>query len=132
MIDCAYIGDSIAVGLEQFDSRCALYARVGADTNYIANRYSNRGGENYTVISMGSNNPSSKDNIRNAIRLRNSIRSSIVVWILPYNRTAHRDMLSVARRYGDRVIDLAPHRSSDGVHPSYGSVSNRVKQIIGR
>lgn len=132
MVDCAYIGDSIAVGLEQFDSRCALYARVGADTDFITENYSNRGGERYTVISMGSNNPSSEDNVRNAIRLRNSIRSSIVVWILPYNRNAHRDMLSVARRYGDRVIDLAPHRSHDGVHPSYRPVSNRVRQIVGQ
>jgi hypothetical protein len=130
MIDCAYIGDSIAVGLEQFDSRCALYARVGADTNYITNNYANRDGQKYTVISMGSNDPNNQHNLRNARRLRNSIDSSVVVWILPYNRNAARDILIVARQYGDRVVDLAPYRSSDGVHPSYAPVSNRIRQIV--
>lgn len=132
MIDCAYIGDSIAVGLEQFDRRCELHARVGANANYITKKYSDKGGERYTVISMGSNNPHGRNNIRNARRLRASIDSCVVVWILPYDRTAARDISIVARQYGDKVVDLAPYRTFDGVHPSYVPVSNRVKQLIGR
>ena len=91
-MDCAYIGDSIAVGLEQLDTNCAIYARVGASSEFIARQYRNADAEDYVVISMGSNDPNNPRLLQNAERLRRTITARRVVWILPYNRTAAGDI----------------------------------------
>ena len=129
MIDCAYIGDSIAVGLEQQDRRCELHARVGADSQFIAKNYSGRGGDDYTVISIGSNDYDRATVSRNATALRNSIRSKKVIWVLPYNRDMAIVILQLVRtRYSnDSYIDLRRFETNDNVHPrSYGNVSEHI------
>lgn len=129
MIDCAYIGDSIAVGLEQQDRRCELHARVGAGSQFIAKNYSGRGGDDYTVISIGSNDYDRATVSRNAIALRNSIRSKKVIWVLPYNRDMAMVVLQLVRnRYSnDSYIDLRRFETNDRVHPrSYGNVSEHI------
>lgn len=130
MPDCVYVGDSIAVGLEQFDTNCAVYARVGANTDYIARNYVNRHGERYTVISMGSNWPDNPRNYRNMLNIRRNIDTGTVVWILPYNRTAAATARRVASQYGDSFIDLSSYRSNDNVHPSYRSVSRAIRNRV--
>ena len=82
-MDCAYIGDSIAVGLEQLDTKCAVYARVGASSEFITRQYRNADAEDYVVISMGSNDPGNPQLIENAERLRRNISARRVIWILP-------------------------------------------------
>lgn len=129
-MDCAYIGDSIAVGLEQLDNDCAVYARVGASSEFITQRYSNADAEDYVVISMGSNDPNNPRLIRNAERLRRAITARRVVWILPYNRTASGSIAAVARRFRDTVVDLRPVPSRDGVHPNYRTVNRQIQRIV--
>lgn len=128
-MDCAYIGDSIAVGLEQLDTNCAVYARVGASSEFITNRYRNADAEDYVVISMGSNDPNNPRLIQNAQRLRRSITARQVIWILPYNRTAADGISTVARQFRDSVVDLRPVPSRDGVHPNYRTVNRQIKRI---
>lgn len=117
--DCAYVGDSIAVGLQQLDRECAVYAKVGASTDYITKHYLNAQGATYTVVSMGSNFPQNPKNAANARKLRRGIQSDLVIWILPYNRTAAEAIRLVAREFGDAVVDLHGIPSKDHVHPNY-------------
>jgi hypothetical protein len=124
--DCAYVGDSIAVGLQQLDPGCAVYAKVGASTDYIAKQYLNAQGANYTVVSMGSNFPLNSKNAANARKLRKSIKSDLVIWILPYNRVAAESIRIVAREFGDSYIDLQGIPSRDHVHPNYHRVNQRI------
>ena len=129
MIDCAYIGDSIAVGLEQQDRRCELHARVGASSRFIVNNYTGRGGDDYTVISIGSNDSDPATVYRNASRLRATLNSRKVIWVLPYNREMANILIRLIHtRYSrDTYIDLSPFRSNDRVHPSsYRNVSERI------
>ena len=129
MFDCAYIGDSIAVGLEQQDRRCEVHARVGAGSRFIVNNYSGKGGDTYTVISIGSNDSDPATVYRNAARLRASIDSRRVIWVLPYNREMANILLRlIHRRYSrDTYVDLSSFRSNDNVHPrSYRNVSERI------
>ena len=129
MLDCAYIGDSIAVGLEQQDRRCEVHARVGASSRFIVNNYTGRGGDDYTVISIGSNDSDPATVFRNAARLRATISSRKVIWVLPYNREMANVLIRLIRTSyrRDIYVDLSPFRSNDNVHPrSYGNVSERI------
>ena len=128
-MDCAYIGDSIAVGLEQLDTKCAVYARVGASSEFITRNYRNADAEDYVVISMGSNDPGNPELMENAERLRRNISASRVIWILPYNRVAAGDIAIVARQFGDSVVDLRPVPTRDGVHPNYRTVNRQIQRI---
>ena len=127
--DCAYVGDSIAVGLQQLDRECAVYAKVGASTDYIAKTYSGAQGAIYTVISMGSNLPNNPNNLENAIKLRKSIDGQII-WILPYNRVAANTIKQVAKKFGDSYIDLSPIPTKDHVHPNYKQINRKINQYL--
>lgn len=131
------IGDSIAVGVgSRAGSGAVTSATVGWNSERIARTYAGRGGSDYTVISMGSNDvgfPNART-ADNASALRESIKNQTrkVIWILPYNRDIARRIQGVASRYGDRVVDLKEFPSNDGLHPaSYVTVWQRVNQLIG-
>lgn len=129
-MDCAYIGDSIAVGLEQLDTNCAVYARVGASSEFITRRYRNVDADDYVVISMGSNDPNNPRLLENAARLRRTITARKVIWILPYNRVAAGDISIVARRFRDSVVDLRPVPSRDGIHPDYRRTQRAIQSKL--
>lgn len=129
MIDCVYIGDSIAVGLQQLEHRCAVHAMVGASSTFITKHYKGYDATDHAVISMGSNDPYSPDLLENAIKLRKSLHVKTVIWILPYNKMASANIQIVARLYGDIVVDLSPIPTKDGIHPNYERVHERIRNI---
>lgn len=129
-----FIGDSIAVGLGGQAKDAATNATVGWNTDKIKKNYSGKGGSDYTVISMGSNDkgyPNAKT-AENATAVRESIKTQTkkVIWILPYDRNLAAKIQGVASKYGDKVVDLKDFPSSDGLHPkSYPAVLKRVNQL---
>lgn len=131
----SFIGDSIGVGLGSVAKDSSTNARVSADTNAIKQNYSGKGGSDYTVISMGSNDKG-KPNINtvaNATAVRESIKTQTkkVVWILPYDRNIAQKIQGVASKYGDRTVDLKEFPTSDGLHPrNYPDVLKRVNQLV--
>ena len=131
----SFIGDSIAVGLGGSAKDASTNATVGWNTDKIKQNYSSKGGSDYTVISMGSNDkgyPNAKTT-DNATAVRESIKSQTkkVVWILPYDRNLAQKIQSVASKYGDKTVDLKEFPSNDGLHPkSYPAVLKRVNQLV--
>jgi hypothetical protein len=130
MMDCAYIGDSIAVGLQQLDNECAIHARVGAGSGFITQRYSGNSSQDYVIISMGSNDPNNPSLVRNARALRRSLKAEVVIWIIPYNHTAARAIESVAKEFSDGWVALRYFPSRDNVHPQYRPVARSVQQAV--
>lgn len=130
-----FIGDSIAAGLGGQAKDAATNATVGWNTDKIKQNYTGKGGSDYTVISMGSNDkgyPNAKT-AENATAIRESIKSQTkkVVWILPYDRNLAQKIQGVASKYGDKVVDLKEFPSNDGLHPAnYSKVLQRVNQLI--
>ncbi len=129
---CLILGDSHADGTAAavraaLGNRCVVVAAKGIGSAAILDRTP------YTiyqdaVISAGANdadNPRLRSNL-NAIRGR--LQSARVVWLLPYNRRASAVIESVAKRWGDLVIDLAWARvRADGIHcQSYHWVARSV------
>ena len=125
---CSYIGDSIAVGLESVDKPCAVYAKVGASSEFITKNYKGKDKSEYTVVSMGSNDPKNPRLYQNAVNLRKSFKQAeLVVWILPRDRKAAAVIRKVAEQFQDNWEDLANYPSNDNVHPkSYKQVNKGV------
>jgi hypothetical protein len=125
--DCVYVGDSIAIGLQKFDNSCAVYAKTGASSDYIVQHFSHKNAAIHAVISMGSN---SKHNYQNAVELRKTIKADVVIWILPYNRTAAAEISRVAIKFQDGIVDLHGIRTNDGVHPNYKMAHKQIYSIL--
>lgn len=130
MMDCAYIGDSIAVGLQQLDSHCEVHAKVGAGSGFIATHYARNDATDYVIISMGSNDPRNPRLAHNARQLRRSLKAEVVIWILPYNKEAAVTIESVAREFQDGWVSLKYFPSRDNVHPAYRPVARNIQQAL--
>lgn len=116
-MDCVAIGDSIAVGIAAV-SQCEDRARVGrSSAQVLATIERTKAGT--VIISVGSNDPTNPELLRNLRRIRDKVKGSeLVVWISPYNQYAASAVKQIAMMYGDGLIDLRDHRTKDGVHPS--------------
>jgi hypothetical protein len=132
----SFIGDSIAQGLGTSAKDATTNATVGWNTDKIKQNYVAKGGSDYTVISMGSNDkgfPNIKT-AENATAVRESIKAQTkkVIWILPYDTTIAQKIQGVASKYGDKTVKLSEFPSNDGLHPkSYAKVLERVNSEIG-
>jgi hypothetical protein len=132
----SFIGDSIAQGLGSSAKGASTNATVGWNTDKIKKNYVAKGGSDYTVISMGSNDkgyPNIKT-AENATAVRESIKSQTkkVIWILPYDTAIAQKIQGVASKYGDKTVRLSEFPSNDGLHPkSYAKVLERVNSEIG-
>ena len=121
IMDCIAIGDSIAVGIGQAE-RCTISAKVGASSSYIA-QHMRASNKEVSIISAGSNDPSSPHLKDNLTIIRSKVSSERVIWILPYNRKAASIVKSIALSNRDEYIDLAGFKSHDSVHPArYGDI----------
>ena len=131
---CAFIGDSIAVGVAQHRTECVNLAHTGQTIDATVNKIGQLPRTTQQVIvSVGSNDLLAKDTTPDQrIRLYDSLRSGItapsVVWILPNIHQQNRDaILAVARRHGDCVLDSRPLVSADGVHPGPAGYRNLAR-----
>ncbi|HUO87984.1 MAG TPA: hypothetical protein VMU08_02320 [Rhizomicrobium sp.] len=125
MIDCAVVGDSIALGVGTELHRCVVNATVGIPSTEVIGRVQEA---NVLVVSAGSNdprNPKLEANLR-AIRARAAQR---VIWIAPMDPIAAEAVRRVARIHGDAVVGFTPR--PDHIHPrSYPALAGRVATVM--
>lgn len=115
LASCSYVGDSNAVGLQQVDPTCAINRTPRDETEY-------------TVVSI---DPRAPNTYAAAASVRRSIRSRVIVWILPYDRKAAADIKKFAFNMQDDYIDLYKYPSRDQAHPAnYRRVSREIKQAV--
>lgn len=124
-MDCAAVGDSIAVGIAAVTG-CAQHAKIGIGSDAILHQISKVRGD-LVVISMGSNDPMNPNLLRNLRMLRAKVNADRVVWVMPYHRYAAQAVQRVAHERGDGVVDLAGFKSGDQVHPkNYVALAEKV------
>ena len=134
--DCMILGDSIAVGLSSIlakdqNLKCETIAKVGRPTSEVLSHAPMSIDARTVIISTGSNDgkirPYQYSNLRNRIY-------GNVAWLLPAKHKDARAIINeIARTHGDRVIDLAVLRLSDGIHPtrsSYQTVAQELRSDI--
>lgn len=115
-MDCAIVGDSIAVGIANFRHECRMDAAVGRRADQQG-PVGDAG--RVLVISVGSNagNTLTERELR---RIRDSARVGYVFWIIPNRPENARELVTrVARSYGDQTLDVRPVVASDSVHPTW-------------
>ena len=124
MIECLILGDSIAVGIAQHRPDCVVEAKIGINSEDYANglfRHFVVEGSKKTIISLGSND-AYVESYGPMLAIRELIKGD-VVWILSSNNDESRfAALTIAKHYGDSVIDTESYPlSKDGVHPTANS-----------
>lgn len=122
MFECLIIGDSVGVGTAQqinarYAGRCDVVAMERATLQQIlawripAKAYS------ICIFAMGSNDTANAALVAKLTKLRQSMRSRRVIWLLPYSRPHAYLVNSVALSFRDESIDLARFQTKDGIHP---------------
>jgi lysophospholipase L1-like esterase len=132
MIECLILGDSIAVGTHMFRQECVSYANVGINSRDWNNKYLGKELTASTVvISLGSNDTAHIKTMEELLELRQNVKSSNVVWILPYNKLDKRSIVKlVADKFGDKVLTINKV-STDNVHPTtsgYKELATQTKE----
>ncbi|WP_156842764.1 hypothetical protein [Novosphingobium aquimarinum] len=132
MFECLFLGDSLAVGTAQFTNArlarpCTVVATEGATARQIEAWRKPARSFGVTVIAIGSNDM--PDDVLSArlTRIRASITSRRVIWLLPYSRPRFYVVSSVAARFRDETLDMLRFPSRDGLHPKrYQDVANSL------
>lgn len=132
MFECLILGDSTGVGTAQainarYAQQCDVQAAERATAGEIlgwrrpAKKYGT------SILAIGSNDDAGPRLADRLLRIRASITTRRVIWLLPYARPQAYTVSSVAATFGDETLDLARFRSKDKVHPlSYGDVALRL------
>lgn len=125
MIDCAVIGDSIAIGVAPYLPHCAVNAKIGIPSAAVIGRVRDAA---VVIVSAGSNDPYNPELIKNLIEIRRKI-SGQVIWIEPINRRAAAAVHAVAGLWQDRTVTFAP--GPDNVHPrAYLQLAQAIAKAI--
>jgi len=120
MLECLILGDSIAVGISQVRTECAVYAKSGINSHDWNDTYvKNVKPAKTTIISLGSNDYRHLNTEIELVALRSFVNSDKVFWIVPAIKPEKQAIVkNIARQYGDTFITI-PELSRDKIHPTY-------------
>jgi len=120
MIDCLILGDSIAVGTQQFRPECQLIAKGGINSSQWNRKYRTEPlGARTVIISLGSNDHEHVRTIWELQQLRDRVQADRVFWILPAIKPdVQRMVQNLADHYGDTVLPIL-RLQADRIHPSW-------------
>ena len=129
MIDCLILGDSIAVGTQQFRPRCIAYAEGGINSSQWNKRNANKNlNANTVIISLGSNDHDNVRTLWELQKLRTRVDAERVFWILPANNPDIQQMVQlVAKDYGDTVLPIEK-LANDKIHPTWSGYRKLAEQ----
>jgi lysophospholipase L1-like esterase len=138
MLECLIIGDSIAVGTQQFYPECHLLGKGGINTWQWNRMYPVvHETSKIAVISLGTNDHAGVHTRSELQAARKKIVSERVFWILPYGNLAasrvpiteiQQIVQEIAAEHGDRVISINGIQR-DGIHPSWTGYRRIVEQV---
>lgn len=116
---CLSLGDSLAVGVGQQLPDCRVEAEVGiTSARYVTERLSPHRADR-VVISLGVNDGTGANTLENLARVRSAVTARTVIWLLPFGHADARVAIqTIARRFGDRIIDTSPYVGGDKLHPT--------------
>lgn len=130
MLECAILGDSIAVGVSLKTPACYRQAVGGISSQKYATAYTKNISANHVLISLGSNDSPTTDTYANLKKIRARVTATKVTWLLSSNnKKAREDVIRLAKEYKDDVLEINL-LSKDKVHPTpdgYKALSNEWK-----
>lgn len=139
MLDCLILGDSIAVGTQQFRPECVLVGKGGINTWQFNKNYSQKiEPANTVIISLGSNDHIRVNTFKELLAMRERVVGKRVFWILPAGNLkasnvdikSIQDMIKIiADNFGDTILPIT-RLQPDGIHPSwagYKAIAEKTK-----
>ena len=140
MLECIIVGDSIAVGTQQFRPECVAYAKGGINSwQWVNKNIVNMPLIADTVIiSLGSNDHKGVKTVTELRTIRDMTKAKRVFWILPSgvhpkNNVPVSDIQKMVRQVaeenGDIVLPVT-RLQTDGIHPStagYKDIAEKTK-----
>lgn len=125
MLECLILGDSIAVGTQQFRQECALVGKGGINTAQWNRMYRSRDlTARNVIISLGTNDHTGVNTFRELMDMRMRVDADHVFWILPpcndkFCKPAVNEVVElIARNFNDTVIGTKKLQT-DAIHPSW-------------
>ena len=134
MLECLILGDSIAVGTQQFRQECALVGKGGINTAQWNRMYSGRDlTARNVIISLGTNDHAGVNTFRELMAMRQRVDADHVFWILPpcndkFCKTAVNEIVElIARNFSDTIIGTKKLQT-DAIHPSWSGYQELVQK----
>ena len=136
MLDCLVLGDSIAVGTQQFAKECQLQGRGGINTWQFNKMYPGSFYAETVIISLGSNDHQYVKTYDQLFEMRQRVGAKNVFWVLPAGNLKASNVpieriqgfvQSIARYYGDTVLPIRGLQP-DGIHPSWAGYKDIVER----
>jgi hypothetical protein len=137
MLECLILGDSIAVGTQQFATQCQLVGKGGINTWQWNQMYPRVDLTARTVIiSLATNDHKYINTEAELIKMRERVKGERVFWILPAGNLKASEVniqwiqglvREIARNYGDTVLPINSLQK-DGIHPSWSGYRDIVKR----
>ena len=120
MLECLIVGDSIAVGTQQFRQECVLVGKGGINTWQFNKNYAQKIQPAETVIiSLGSNDHDGVNSFKELLALRRHVEGKRVFWIMPAIKPHIQEIVQIiAKNFGDTVLPIT-RLQPDKVHPSW-------------
>jgi len=120
MLECLIVGDSIAVGTQQFRQECALVGKGGINTWQFNKNYAQKIQPAETVIiSLGSNDHDGVNSFKELLAMRQKVEGKRVFWIMPAIKPHIQEVVQIiAKNFGDTVLPITKLQP-DRVHPSW-------------
>ncbi len=129
MLDCLILGESIAVGVSQHRSECAVHAKVGINSRDWVNKNITKDlSADTVIISLGSNDYKSINTLKELFTIRNVVSAKRVYWIVPAIKPDIQEMVEiVADKFEDKVIRIKTV-APDKVHPTSTEYKRLAKE----
>jgi hypothetical protein len=136
MLDCLVVGDSIAVGTQQFAKECQLQGRGGINTWQFNRMYPGSFYAETVIISLGSNDHQYVKTYDQLFEMRQRVGAKNVFWVLPAGNLKASNVpieriqgfvQAIAQYYGDTVLPIRGLQP-DGIHPSWSGYKDIVER----
>ena len=132
MFECLILGDSTGLGTAKeinarYSGRCDVIAIERATASQILDWRKPPKAYGTCIFAVGSNDKPGTALTAKLARLRRSIFTRRVIWLLPYSRPRAYVVNSVALSFGDESLDLMRFPTKDRIHPDrYGDVAEAL------
>lgn len=130
MLECLIIGDSIAVGTQQFRQDCQLVAKSGINSWQFNRKYDGEFFSGNVIISLGSNDHAGVRTRKELENLRSRVLAkNRVYWILPAIKPEIQQIvIDIAKQKGDIVLPITKLQP-DKIHPSWAGYKEIGEKI---
>jgi len=136
MLECLVLGDSIAVGTQQFAKECQLQGKGGINTWQFNKMYPGSFYAETVIISLGSNDHQHVKTYDQLFEMRQRIGAKNVFWVLPAGNLKASNVpieriqgfiREIAYANGDTVLPIRGLQP-DGIHPSWAGYKDIVER----